>query len=143
VAAYVERFRNDDGTSTVRVALRDLSDGQVYDLPAAGDDTFDPAIGPDNATIAFAKRDAAGMTDVWIANRQGGAAVQITSGFQASSPAWSPDGSWLAFIRMIDYGFKVWVCPMNGETPGTAFELFDPKNIDTPSGLSWVSPAQA
>jgi Tol biopolymer transport system component len=141
IAAYVERTRNADGTSTTSVVLRDLTDGQVYDVPSAGQDTFDPAIGPDGQLIAFAKRDGAGMTDVWVANRQGGAAVQITSGYQATQPCWSPDGKWLAFIRMIDYKFKVWVAPMTGETPGASFELFDPKNIDAASGLSWVIPS--
>lgn len=140
IAAYVERSRNPDGTSTTTVVLRDLTDGQVYDLPSAGPNTFDPAIGPDGRLVAFAKRDGSGMTDVWIANRQGGAAVQITSGFQAASPAWSPDGKWLAFIRMIDFDFKVWVAPMTGETSGASFELFDPKNADAPSGLSWAIP---
>jgi Tol biopolymer transport system component len=139
VAAYVERARNNDGTFTTSVVLRDLTDGRVYDVPSAGPNTFDPAIGPDGQLIAYSKRDG-GMTDVWVSSRQGGAAVQITSGYQATQPCWSPDGKWLAFIRMIDFKFKVWVAPMTGETPGTSFELLDPKNIDAPSGLSWVIP---
>lgn len=138
IAAYVQRGRNPDGTSSTSIALRDLSDGKVYALPAAGEGTFDPAIGPDGQAIAFAKRDASGMNDIWIASRQGGAAVQVTSGFQATSPAWSPDGKWLTFIRTIDFSFKVWAAPMNGATPGTPFELFDPGGIDVPSGLSWT-----
>ncbi|MBN9013060.1 MAG: PD40 domain-containing protein [Rhizobiales bacterium] len=142
IAAYVERTRNADGTSTTSISLRDLSDGQVFDLPSAGPNTFDPAIGPDGQLVAFSKRDG-GMTDVWISSRQGGAATQVTSGYQATNPCWSPDGKWLAFIRMIDYKFKVWVAPMTGATPGTSFELFDPKNIDAPSGLAWVIPKTA
>ena len=142
VAAYVERFPNaDTGLSTTDVVLRDLTDGQVYALQDAVDSAFDPAISPDAQSIAFAKRNSSGMTDLWLASRAGGAAVKLTDGLQATNPVWSPDGAWIAFIRMIDFRFQVWVMPMTGTTPGTPFDLFDPKNIDAPSGLSWVIPA--
>lgn len=139
VAAYVKQIPNNDtGISSTDVVLRDLSDGKVYPLDGAVDSAFDPAIGPDGQSIAFSKRDASGMTDLWLVNRQGGAAMQITSGLQATNPVWSPDGAWIAFIRMIGFNFQVWAMPMTGATPGAPFELFDPNGIDAPSGLSWV-----
>jgi TolB protein len=142
VAAYVEQVPNyDTGIATTNVVLRDLTDGQIYPIAGAADSAFDPAIGPDGHSIFFAKRDATGMTDLWLANRQGGAAVQLTSGLQATNPVWSPDGAWIAFIRMIDFNFQVWVMPMTGATPGAPFELFDPGGIDAPSGLSWIVPS--
>lgn len=141
IGAYVERLRNDDGTSTTNVVLRDLTDGKIFALPGAGDGAFDPAFGPDGQSVAFAQRDASRMTDIWIASRAGGAAVRVTTGFQATNPVWSGDGAWIAFIRMIDFNFQVWVVPMTGTTAGTPFELFDANGIDVPSGLSWITPA--
>ena len=81
----------DTGVAATNIVLRDLTDGQVYPIAGAVDSAFDPAFGPDGQSIAFAKRDASGMTDLWLANRQGGAAAQMTSGLQATKPVWSPD----------------------------------------------------
>src|SRR5580700_9337632 len=53
----------------------------------------DPAISPDGTKIAFRFEG-----QVWIVPASGGEARALTpSGYHASSPVWSPDGSTIAF----------------------------------------------
>jgi dipeptidyl aminopeptidase/acylaminoacyl peptidase len=65
----------------------------------------DPRISPDGSRVAFtrvwvdAEADAY-RTQVWIADATGGTGARaLTSGEGDSQPRWSPDGSWLAFVR--------------------------------------------
>jgi dipeptidyl aminopeptidase/acylaminoacyl peptidase len=73
---------------------------QILSLKRAGA----PAISPDGRWIAYTVRranwdDNAYETDVWMADVRSGATRQLTAGQKSSSsPAWSPDGSRLAFI---------------------------------------------
>ncbi len=64
-----------------------------------------PAISRDGRRVAFAVRetnwaDNAYETEIWIADAgNAGSARQLTNAAKSSSlPAWSPDGTWLAFI---------------------------------------------
>ncbi len=64
-----------------------------------------PAISRDGRRVAFAVRetnwaDNAYETEIWIAEAgNAGSARQLTSAAKSSSlPAWSPDGTWVAFI---------------------------------------------
>jgi len=69
-----------------------------------------PAISPDGRQVAYTVRetdwdDNAYETQIWIVPAAGGEPRQITRGDKAgSSPAWSPDGRWLAFAT--DRGAK-------------------------------------
>src|SRR5256885_16880365 len=73
---------------------------QILSLKRAGS----PAISPDGRFVAYTVRetnwdDNAYETEIWLANAQTGAARQITNAKKSSqSPAWSPDGSRLAFV---------------------------------------------
>src|SRR6185312_5000655 len=73
---------------------------QILSLKRAGS----PEISPDNLSVAYTVRttnwdDNAYETAIWIADARTGAARQLTAGRKSSlAPAWSPDGSRLAFI---------------------------------------------
>ncbi len=66
--------------------------------------TSQPRISPDGKRVAFVvtiidERKFEYRSSIWIAPTDGGEAQQFTSGTaNASSPAWSPDGRWLAFV---------------------------------------------
>ena len=138
LAAYEVQERQLDGSSVNRVVLRDLMDGIAYPL-ASGYDAFDPSIAPDQQTVALAIRSDDGSTsDIFTVNRATGDLVRITQDLQATNPTWSPDGKWLAFIRMIDYEFEVWASPMINGQPQQPVKLFKAAGLDARSGISWT-----
>ena len=73
---------------------------QILSLKRAGS----PEISPDGRWVAYTVRDTnwddnAYETEIWLADATGGATRQLTNAKKSSqSPAWSPDGSKLAFI---------------------------------------------
>ena len=100
-------------------------------------------------TRLFYRLDGAGFLDLrqhlWVCDVQTGEAKQITDGdYDVGSPAWSPDGKWLAFVanRSDDpeekpYEVDIWlVAPEGGELT----------KVPTPTGykgnLSWAPNGQ-
>ena len=65
--------------------------------------------------IAFIS-DREGYKDVWIMNADGSDLVNLTQGQYCASPAWSPDGTKIAYIDIgADYsGSDVWVVDADG-----------------------------
>jgi Tol biopolymer transport system component len=72
---------------------------------------------PDGRRIAFCSARSAGATEVWMANRDGSAAKQVTRGpgqWQCS-PSWAPDGRRLAFESLgADGQWSIWLTDVDG-----------------------------
>ena len=87
-------------TSPVALSKVAPTADQILSLKRAGT----PEISPDGRWVAYTVRetnwdDNAYDTQIWIADATTGAARQLTQGKKSSqSPAWSPDGTRLAFI---------------------------------------------
>jgi dipeptidyl aminopeptidase/acylaminoacyl peptidase len=80
----------------------------------------DPALSPDATRVAYtvtvADRDTDGYRSrIWLADLAGGDPTAYSAGPRDHSPAWSPDGAWLAFVRQPDDGApQLWVLPTSG-----------------------------
>jgi TolB protein len=138
VAGYTVRSTDVSNYNLTNIALRDLSDGVAYPIDTDSGSAFDPAISPDDQDVAFSIRSReTGKTDVWLANRGTGDLRQITEYAQATSPCWCPNGTWLAYIRMVDFNFEIWAMPYSAGEFGTPLKLAGFSDIDAPGGLSW------
>ena len=62
--------------------------------------------------IAFVS-DREGASDVWIMNVDGSDPVNLTQGRDCTSPAWSPDGTQIAYIT----GGETWLMDADGSNP--------------------------
>lgn len=80
--------------------------------------TFQPAISPDGALIAFASdRSGEGNLDIWVKHMGGGEPIRLTNdAADDSQPSFSPDGSRIAFRSERD-GAGIYLIPVLGGEP--------------------------
>jgi Tol biopolymer transport system component len=64
-------------------------------------------------------------------DRDGGNALQLTSGEGEAFPSCSPDGTWLTYGSLDPNNFGVWRMPIDGGSPVRIWDQF---------GYSWISP---
>jgi len=75
-------------------------------------DVAQPAISPDGTIVALRSdgRSASSTTDIWITDLEGSLTRKVPSTANAYWPAWSPDGSKLAFAN----AGGIWIVPVYG-----------------------------
>ncbi len=83
-----------------------------------------PALSPDGTRAAYVLRTSDAEADrderaVWLVGTgdTGGEPRRLTRGHADSAPAWSPDGTRLAFLRGGDGAAQLWVLPADGGEP--------------------------
>jgi len=80
------------------------------------------ALSPDQQRVAFTVatpdlRHGKRTTRIWMAGADGADPHQVTSGDTDSEGAFSPDGRWLAFIRLKDSLSTLYLLPLGGGEP--------------------------
>lgn len=98
------------------------------------------AVSPDGSRIAYVVRTpvlegekSEYLSHIWLVNADGSGARQFTRGDRsATSPAFSPDGRWLAFSSSRSGKSQVWAIPMDG---GEARQVTDAD--PGASGFAW------
>lgn len=77
----------------------------------------DPAFSPDETMIAYVSG-RSGAGDIWLIDREGGSALQLTDHEAADRrPAWSQDGSEVFFTSFRSGEAAIWKVPRLGGTP--------------------------
>lgn len=109
------------------VALTDPTDGRVND-PLA--------LSPDGKSIAYSTTDAQGVNHLWILN------LDLRSRYKpiglddpADHPAWSPNGTKLAFRRLTGTGPELWVYDLSA-SGASAYRRGGPLDI---TGTAWLN----
>jgi Tol biopolymer transport system component len=107
-----------------------------------------PAFSPDATRVAFGWTGESGdITHIYVKGIDGGAALTLTDAQESdSSPSWSPDGRWIAFLRVLapnDALGKValFVIPASGGAARRIATLTGPTNYRpswTPDGEGLV-----
>ncbi|HXS81894.1 MAG TPA: S9 family peptidase [Methylomirabilota bacterium] len=103
-----------------------------------------PNVSPDGRFVAYAVRDTdmvgnAFVTQLWLAEVGSGRTRQLTFGPKSNtSPAWSPDGSRLAFLSERGEKRQVWMLDMHG---GDAEKLT--ANEEGVSAFAWSPDGQS
>jgi Tol biopolymer transport system component len=91
---------------------------------------------PDGRMIAFTRITQAGVESIWVMNAADGSGQKQlsnpTNGLSDFTPAWSPDGTKIAFARGID---SIWVMNADGSNP-TDITQSQP-NSDTDEFPNW------
>ena len=131
---YTEGYK-DDSNWDIFIMNGDGSGRMIW----LGEATCDvqPTWSPDGRWIAFlrisadtngnGRIDFEDAGDVWVGSASGGGLRPVTSGFWATTPAWSPDSQWLAFTRLSDSNHdgrsdqndraEIWAVPFGGGEP--------------------------
>ena len=90
----------------------------------------DPVTNRDGTRIAFVSRDQFGNSDIWVANRDGSGLQRLTTyeGID-DNPAWSPDGTMIAFRSARGGQSQIWIMDADGSNQrnmmGTSYNVFD------------------
>jgi TolB protein len=124
-------------------------DGYARPFPGAPPGSYDPAFSQDGEWLAFAAR-VEEETDIWVLpgtpdDEDAPEPQQLTTMGTARAPAFSPDGSKLAFLAIPpgESGFALWMMDIEQRDDQT-IQAGEPRQmtlgmtLDADSGLSWA-----
>ena len=147
ICADGSRFAYATQVTSTDLFIRDLDSGEETKMQGTRDDWM-AAMAPDKSVIVYASDRMGSKTDLWIQpldqGLPSGSPRRLTDhpGI-ASHPVFSPDGTWLAYYRIIETQRDIWTLPLSGGRPirFTEHEAEDIQPAWSPDGsaLAFVS----
>ena len=103
------------------IVLLDLQTGLRRRIPGARLE-IQPTLAPDRSSVVFVSNRWGGRHDLWIQDLREdearGSPRRLTDHpGSTSSPAYSPDGKWIAYYRVVDQQRDIWIVPTSGGPP--------------------------
>ncbi|NIO27652.1 MAG: hypothetical protein GTO29_03755 [Candidatus Latescibacteria bacterium] len=129
--AYSGRSEPDLSTQIVTCNIETGANRELTPTAPLGRDDVDPVYSPDGKSIAFVRKLATGMEDIYIVSVEGGAPRRITDSFQSVDGFdWQPEGQFLICSAFTGSSQALWrVSVANGEVtwvPGIGDWAFSP-----------------
>lgn len=108
-------------TEAENIVILDRTTGEESRLPGLHEDYL-PTISPDGGLVAFVSTRWEGKGDIWLQRLEDGNPAGKPERLtdqpgNASHPAFSPDGRWLAYYRIIGETRDIWTVPVQGGKP--------------------------
>jgi len=117
------------------IGVRDLTNGAAQRLRSVLFDV-EPALTADGRRVAFISQRWEGKFSLGVQDLEGvapsGPARRLTS-WPAANPAISPDGRWVAVVRVLNHERHIWMVPVGG---GEAFRFIEGTEADIQPGWS-------
>ena len=143
----ITNYVTDNGKG--QIWMRDLVAGKWIEITNAPEGAYDPAWSPDGEWIAFTMRGENNTHNIYVVPTNAAewtgdhpTPIQITTDGASRCPAWSPDGSRLAYLSMSNAMFDIYEGELTNKTNGdpalaSVQRLTENADIDANSGLNW------
>lgn len=122
--------------STNAVVVQVDRGGREETLVAKPGPYSQPRFSPDGRRLALVMPDAKHTLQIWILDRSSETTRQLTFDGENVRPAWSPDGSRVAFSTSRNGKLYVWWAPADGSSPGE--RAGDGLELTTAAAVSWT-----
>jgi Tol biopolymer transport system component/DNA-binding winged helix-turn-helix (wHTH) protein len=91
-------------------------------------DTSAPAFSPDGNSVAFFReRSQPGESGIYVTTVGSNQLLQLTNNERDCCPVWSPDRRWIAFSRMHDRAYSIYLVPVGNEAESRTKTNPDPE----------------
>jgi len=116
------RMAYSTGVSESSIGIMRLPDGDPHDLPGLWNCSM-PALSPSGDRLVFVTARWGAHFDLWFQDLEDGKPVGQARRLyedpkgEASHPAFSPDGHWIAYYRILGEERDIWILPAEGGQP--------------------------
>ena len=129
-------YGRDEAVAVSQLYTLDIRDPAASEIPVAlpGSANLDPTASPDGTRIAYVALTPT-ETSIYAANRDGSGALRLTTiAGRFDQPAWSPDGSLIAFRgRLAGQDADIWVMSPDGTNALALTTSHGPTNQSAPA----------